>query len=131
MNIQENKQFIARYLAAMSGTDKAPDVVDQFVSDSDPELKVHIAAFEAAFPLYQLKAEDIIAEGDTVAVRATFKGTHRGELMGIPPTGKEVIMPAMLFYRIADNKIVEHWLSVDQLILMQQLGVMPAVNQAA
>ena len=124
MSAQDNKNLVERYFAAMSGADKAPAVVGEFVSDADQELKDHIAAFEAAFPRYHLVVDDMVAEGDKVAVRTTFKGTHMGELMGIPPTGKEVIMPVFLFYRIAGGKIVEHWISVDQLSLMQQLGVM-------
>lgn len=124
MSAQDNKNLIDRYLTAMNGTNKAPAVVDEFVSDADQELKEHIAAFEAAFPRYHLVADDMVAEGDKVAVRTTFKGTHMGELMGIPPTGKEVIMPVFLFYRIAGGKIVEHWINVDQLSLMQQLGAM-------
>jgi len=130
MTVQDNKRFIERYLAAMSGTNKAPEVVDEFVSDSDQDLKDHIAAFEAAFPLYEVKADDILAEKDKVVVRATFKGTHQRELMGIAATNKEVIMPVMLIYRIVEDKITEHWMSVDQLTLMQQLGAIPTMNQA-
>jgi predicted ester cyclase len=130
MNAQDNKNFMTRYLAAMSGTNKAPALVDEYVSDLDPELKEHIAFFEAAFPLYDLIPEDMVAEGDKVAVRATFKGIHQGDLMGTPPTGKKVVLPIMLIYRIADGKIVEHWMSVDQLTLMQQLGVMPTASPA-
>lgn len=130
MNAQDNKIFMERYLAAMSGTNKAPAVVDIYVSDKDPELKEHIAFFEAAFPLYELTADDMIAEGDKVAVRATFTGIHKGDLMGIAPTGKEVILPLMLIYRIVDGKIVKHWMSIDQMTLMQQLGVMPANSPA-
>jgi len=125
MSAQENKLFIERYLAAMSGSDKAPAEVDRFVSDQDPELKEHIAMFEAAFPYYELVPDDLVAEADKVAVRATFKGTHGGELMGMPATGKEVVMSAMLIYRVVDNQIVEHWMNVDQLSLMQQLGALP------
>lgn len=93
---------------------------------TDPDLKYHIQFFEAAFPRYELIADDMIAEGDKVAVRATFRGTHRGEFFGIDPTGKTVSIPVMLIYRIADGKIVEHWMNADQLSLMQQLGAIPA-----
>jgi predicted ester cyclase len=65
----------------------------------------------------------MVAEGDKVAVRATFKATHKGPFMGVPPTGKEISSEGMLIFCIADNKIVEHWSISDQLGLMQELGV--------
>ena len=89
---------------------------------SDEKLKQHIKLFESAFPRYKLIIEDMIAEGDKVAVRATFQGIHRGEFMGIQPTSKEVTIPGMLIYRIANGKIVEHWMNFDTMGLMQQLG---------
>jgi len=78
-----------------------------------------------------LIAEDMIAEGDKVVLRSTFRGTHKGDLMGIAPTGKQVTMPLILIYRIADDKIVEHWMQADALGLLQQLGVIPPMGQAS
>ena len=80
MSADENKTLIHRYLAALSGKDKPAETVAQYVADE--ELKQHVAAFEAAFPRYQLIADDLIAEGDRVAVRATVRGQHKGEFMG-------------------------------------------------
>jgi predicted ester cyclase len=117
----ENKALIQRYFEALSGKDKPAEIVNIYVADE--ELKQHIEMFEGAFPRYQLIAEDMVAEDDKVAVRATFKGFHKGDLMGIPPTGKEATISLMLFYRIANGKIVEHRMNADQLGLMQQLGV--------
>lgn len=122
---QQDKELIRSYFNSLSGKDKPAEVVNRYVADSDEELKQHVAFFEAAFPQYELIAEDMIAEGDKVAVRAIFKGTHKGDLMGIAPTGKQVTLPFIIVYRIAGDKIVEHWMSVDQLSLMQQLGVVP------
>jgi predicted ester cyclase len=68
----------------------------------------------------------MVAEDDKVAVRATFRGTQKGEFFGIPATGKEVTVSLMLIYRIANGKIVEHWMNADQLSLMQQLEAIPA-----
>ena len=73
--------------------------------------------------------EDVIAEGDKVAVRFTFRGTHQGELMGIPPTGKQVTISGMDINRIAGGKIAERWAVFDMLGMLQQLGVMPAPEQ--
>ncbi len=129
MSPEANKAFIRRYFEALSGKDKPATVVNRYVSDE--ELKHHIALYEAAFPSYQLIAEDMIAEGDKVVVRSTFRGTHKGDLMGIPPTGKQVTMPLILIYRIADDKIVEHWMQADALGLLQQLGAIPAPTPAS
>jgi predicted ester cyclase len=121
MSAEENKALIRRYFEALSGQDKPANIVNIYVADE--QLKEHIAVFEEGFPRYQLTADDLIAEADKVAVRATFTGTHKGELMNITPTGKQVTVSLMLLYRIADGKIVDHWMVADQLGLMQQLGV--------
>jgi len=70
----------------------------------------------------------IIAEEDKVVSRFTFQGTHTGEFMGIAPTGREVTVMQISIDRIADGKIVEHWGLVDQLSLLQQLGVGPLIG---
>ncbi len=125
MSTGETKAFLRRYLDALSGKDKPAATIDTYIADSDEELKQHIVFFEASFPRYELIADDMIAEGDKVAVHARFKGTHQGELMGIPPTGKEVSVPFIITYRIAEGKIVQHWMSFDRMAMMEQLGVAP------
>ena len=124
MSAQEIKAFMARYGEALSGKDKTPEVVNEFVADEG--LRQHIAVFEAGFPRYWLKAEDMLIDGDKVALRATFGGTHTGDLMGIPPTGKEIAGEGIFIYRIKGGKIVEFWEGLDQLTIMQQLGVIPS-----
>ena len=123
MSTSENKAFIRRYLDAINGKEKPAAVVDQYISDADAVLKQHIAGYEAAFPRYALIPEDIFAEVDEVVVRFTFKATYGGGFMNIPATGQQVAMPGIIIYRIADGKIVEHWMQVDSATLMQQLGV--------
>ncbi len=91
-------------------------------------LKAFVGAFHAAFPDGQLTIDHMIAEGDTVATRLTFRGTHTGEFMGIPPTGKKVTVPALDMARYADGKLVEHWGGPDQMSLLQQLGVIPSMG---
>jgi len=125
MSVSENKAFISRYLDAINGKEKPAAVVDQFISEADALLKQHIAGYEAAFPRYALIAEDMIAEADKVVVRFTFRATYVGGFMNIPATGQQVAMPGIIIYRIADGKIVEHWMQVDSAALMQQLGVQP------
>jgi len=78
-----------------------------------------------AFPDFQVTVEDVVAEGDKVARRVTLSGTHKGEYMGIPPTGKQMTMGVITIERIEGGKIAEQWGEADMLGLMQQLGVMP------
>jgi steroid delta-isomerase-like uncharacterized protein len=76
----------------------------------------------AAFPDWTVSVDDIIAEGDKVVARATGQGTHLGEYMGIPPTGRHIKVSWIAIYRIADGKLAEHWQQIDELGLRQQLG---------
>jgi predicted ester cyclase len=122
MSLADNKLFIRRYFDTFNqGGGKA---VSHLVADH--HLKEHIALFESAFPGYQLSAKSMIAEGDKVVVDATLQGTHKGVLMGIPPTNKQVDVSIIIIYRVANGQIVEHTMVADQMSLMQQLGVVPA-----
>lgn len=125
MSTEENKAFIRRYLNAISGRDKPAALLADYISDADASLKQHIAGTEAAFPHYELISDDMIAEDNRVAVRMTFRGVHEGAMGDIPATGKAVSQPFMIIYRVAGNKIVEHWTSMDRMALMQQLGILP------
>lgn len=78
-----------------------------------------------AFPNHDAVVHEMIAEGDLVATRKSFTGTHTGDFMGIPATGKRVTIDVIDFMRVRDGKIVEHWNVVDQLGVMRQLGVLP------
>ncbi len=122
MSTSENKAFVRRYLDAINGKDKPAAIVNQYISDSDAILKEHIAGYEAAFPHYALDVEDMIAEADKVVVRFTLSATYGGGFMNIPATGQRVAAPGIIIYRIAEGKIVEHWMQVDSAVLMQQLG---------
>jgi steroid delta-isomerase-like uncharacterized protein len=83
----------------------------------------------AAFPDGRFSIEDMIAEGDRVVVRHTFRGTHQGDFRGIAPTGKQVTTTAIVISRIANGKAIEAWYNGDDLGRMQQLGVVPAPGQ--
>ncbi len=108
----------------------AADYIWHNVSGPDvhgPEgMKQHAIMVRNAFPDIHITAEDMIAEGDRVATRWTIVGTHKGEFVGIPPTGVQVTFTGILISRIADGKIVEEWENSDVLGLMQQLGVIPS-----
>jgi len=94
------------------------------------EAKGFAATWRESFPDWHSTFEELVAEGDRVAERWTGRGTHRGELMGIPPTGKRVEAPGSVFYRIVDGKIVELWGQLDMMSVMQQLGAIAAPQQA-
>jgi predicted ester cyclase len=89
-------------------------------------FKQFLTMQNAGFSDRQITFEDVIAEGDKVVARLTFRGTHTGELMGIPPTGKKVEYSAMNIFRIVGGKAVQQWAVLDNLTMMQQLGVIPA-----
>ena len=92
-----------------------------------PELVKQIARFyRSAFPDLQIAIEDLIAEEDRVAARVTISGTHQGEMLGIPPTGKRVEVSSIDIIRFEDGKAAEHWGETDVMAMMQQLGVVPA-----
>jgi steroid delta-isomerase-like uncharacterized protein len=84
------------------------------------------AMYLAAFPDLHFTFEDFIAEGDKVMVRWTASGTQKGELMGIPPSGKQQATTGIDILRFEGGKIVEHWQEADRLGLLQQLGAIPA-----
>jgi steroid delta-isomerase-like uncharacterized protein len=82
-------------------------------------------AIRAGFPDHDAEVVHMVADGDLVATYKTFTGTHEGEFMGIPPTGKRVTIRVMDFVRYRDGQIVEHWNIVDQAGLLQQLDAAP------
>jgi steroid delta-isomerase-like uncharacterized protein len=109
----------------------APDFVHH-APGLPPDLegfKQVLHMLRAAFPDMRFTVEDLIAEGDKVVDRATWQGTHQGEMMGISPTDNSVTVTEMHVSRIADGKIVERWGQTDMLSMMQQLGAVPPPGQ--
>jgi steroid delta-isomerase-like uncharacterized protein len=88
-----------------------------------------IAGMFTAFPDMRFTVEDMVAEGDKVAVRYTIQGTHQGPFMGLPATGKAFTTMAIVILRFENGKIAEEWFQGDDLGMMQQLGVIPAPGQ--
>jgi predicted ester cyclase len=93
-------------------------------------FKKTVNMFRAAFPDIHSIIEDIVAEGDKVATRATLRGTHKGEFMGIAPTGKNINVAVSGLVRFAGEKEVEAWGNMDMLAVYQQLGVIPPVGKS-
>ena len=110
------------------------DVVDHHAVWPAPGVegqKQLLTAFRTAFPDLHVTSDDILVDGDRIVVRWTARGTHQGELLGIPATGKQVTITGIDILRIADGKIVERWAEDNGLALMQQLGVVPSPGQAS
>ena len=136
MSIEANKETVARfYETVLNGGDLG--VLEQIATpdymEHDPlpgqgteleGLRDRVQAIASAFG-QRFTVEDLIAEGDRVVVRWTGSGTHVGEFMGIPPTGRSFTIAGIDVYRMADGKMAEHWHVVDQLALLGQLGVLP------
>lgn len=98
---------------------------------SGPEgTKMLITAYRNAFPDLRFTIDEQIAEGNTVVTRWTVLGTHKGELAGLPATGKAATVVGMGVDRIENGKIVESWGLFDQFGMLQQLGVIPGPGQA-
>lgn len=105
----------------------ADDWVGHFSGVPEPigpeGLKDFVSTLRTAFPDIEQTVEDQIAQGDKVASRGRFTGTHEGEFMGIEPTGQEVDVQQFGIARFEDGEIVETWSLTDTMGLMQQLGV--------
>jgi steroid delta-isomerase-like uncharacterized protein len=87
--------------------------------------KTFMSGLLAAFPNSRFIVDDVIAEGDKVAVRHRLQGTHQAELQGVPATGKQVEVNGIVIFRIENGKIAEAWLNADIMGMMQQLGIVP------
>jgi|SRR5579884_1036589 steroid delta-isomerase-like uncharacterized protein len=143
MSIEQNKSIARQFFEDAYNTGNvdlleqllAPTYVDEKAPPGTPSgpqgIAEVITMFRRAFPDLRFTIEDQIAEGDRVATRYTFRGTQRGELMGIPPTGKQVSIGGISIYRIADGKMQQAWIEYDMLGLLQQLGVVPPAGQTA
>ena len=94
------------------------------------EGKAGVSAFYASFakalPDVELTAEDVVSEGDKVAVRYRIRGTHSDELMGVPATGNKVDVEGQSFFRFENGQVAERWQSLDAMTLMTQIGAIPA-----
>ncbi len=104
----------------------------EFHDASTPDLgrgpeseKKRVTLYRNAFPDLRITIEDMIAEGETVVTRWTCRGTHKGDLSGIAPTGKQITISGITVGRFANGKIAQGYANWDALGLMQQLGVVP------
>ena len=134
MTTEQNKANVRRFVEASIASDQSalqemlsPDFVAHLATGPQNREGVlqHNSVFLMAFSDRDFIVKDQIAEGDKVVTLATWRGTHSGNFQGLPPTGKQIVISAILLERIKDGQIVEHWSLFDQLSMMQQLGLVP------
>jgi len=147
MASEENKALVRRYFEEIFNNHNMAVIDEIFSSDYvnhekyDPDreeiirgqkgLKDAVSAFLSALPDLQCAIDDAVAEGDKVVTRWTTRGTHKGSVMGIAPTNKQITVTGITIDRIADGRIVETWTTWDLMSLYQQLGVLPSDFKAA
>ena len=119
---------VADELFAPNYTHHDPSTPD--VGRGPESERKRVTLYHTAFPDLKLTIEDIIAEGETVMARWSCRGTHKGDLSGNTPTGKQFTISGVSIARFASGKIVEGWVNWDALGLMQQLGVVPELGKA-
>lgn len=136
MSIEGNKAVAKRAVEAINAGDfslleslVAPDGADHAVPPGMPPTRdsaiQFLSMFRAAFPDLHYIVDDVIAEDDRVVQRSTASGTMKGDFLGMTATGKSATWGEVHIVRVKDGKIVEHWASVDQLGMLQQLGLAP------
>ena len=140
MSTEENKAIVRRIWEEILNKGNlalvdelvAPNYIGHFPGMEDikgPEgLKQLFTMYLTAFPDLRLTIDDMVAEGDKVVCRVTLRGTHKGDLMGIAPTGKQVTGTRTVIHRIVGGKEVEGWDCADTLGMLQQLGVVPPIG---
>ena len=141
MSVEENKALIRRLYDEvfvkwnLGVVDElvGPEFVGHEMVAARPEtprgpigFKQFYGWLRSAFPDLRYAVDDVIAEGDRVVVRWTWKCTHKGDFMGIAATGRQATVTGMAIYRIAGGKCVERWVELGLLGLLQQLGAIPA-----
>jgi steroid delta-isomerase-like uncharacterized protein len=133
----ENTQLVRRYFAEVLSGGQFAVIGELFADDfvaHDPSLPplpagpegvaLHALASRTAFPDQRVTLDDVLADGDRVAVRFTLRGTHRGDLLDLAPTGRRVEVQSVAIYRIAGGKMAEAWVGFDLMGMLQQLGVL-------
>jgi steroid delta-isomerase-like uncharacterized protein len=139
MATKDNKELVRKFweVAEKGDYDAFGDYITEDSVDHSPMpgqppglegVKYICKMLKAAMPDFSQEIVDMVAEGDRVVVRAVSRGTHQGEMMGLPPTGKQVQIDEIHIVRVKDGKMTEHWGLVDQAALMAQLGLTPGGN---
>jgi steroid delta-isomerase-like uncharacterized protein len=132
-NKERQRRFVEDYQGRRDESVGEELLADDFVNhaevpglanDREGVMLFHRALW-GGFSDFRVEIHDLLADGDRVVTRKTFHGTHDGDFMGIPPTGKQVSWDVIDIVRYRDGRLVEHWNLVDQLGLLRQLGLAP------
>ena len=138
MSVEENKEMVRRLIETTDETFSEWDelVTEDFVTHSADGMNVGLEDIKkssmyllSAFPDIHMTIEDMVAEGDKVAVRLTSQGTHKGQFFNIAPTGKKHVIVWFSIFRIEEGRIAEEWSLIDWLSLYQQLGALPPTEE--
>lgn len=134
MSATDNKELFHRFVDSWNSRDVSrmfefwsPDLVHHH-RDGDygrDDVLSLMSGFMEAFPDLRFEVQEVLADGDLVSARMIARATHQHELAGFPATGREVSVAVMGMIRVADGRIVEHWNVMDELAMMQQLGLVP------
>lgn len=141
MSNEQNKAIPQKLFIAMETNDQAalrellaPNFMAYHYGSPDPinreELLQALSMYSVAFTDQEYTVKDQLAEGDRVTTRTTWEGTHSGEFMGLSPTGKRISASGIAISRIENGRIVERWIEIDQLGMLQQLGLVPSPQDA-
>jgi predicted ester cyclase len=122
---EENKVMVRRMVEGINAGVEEATVDELFAPRAARRVKRLFAEFRTAFPDWQEKIVQLVAEGDAVAGRFRCSGTHRGEFLGEAPTGKRMDVEEVFFMRVEDGKIVDFWGLEDSLGRLRQLGLVP------
>jgi steroid delta-isomerase-like uncharacterized protein len=133
MGVESNKALVRRFVTEVwneGNLTLADELVHQAydipeVGRGSEAVKRVVTVFRTAFPDMNWSIENLVAEGEWVAVRLMLHGTHRGEFRGIAPTGRRVTMQEMVFWRIVDGRLHTIWVQADALGLREQLRAIP------
>jgi steroid delta-isomerase-like uncharacterized protein len=137
MPVEDNKTAVRRfYEEVINGRNLdalgellTPSGVDHTFGSQNPEqAKQFFGMVHQAFPDLHAEVHDVIAEGELVAARVTYTGTHQGEFVGIPATGEKTTTSGVDFFRMQDGRQAEHWGGPDMFSFLMQLGVMPGAG---
>ena len=138
MSTEQNKALVHRFFEEFNLAVVDELFVPNYVHHDPglpPELqhgrdayKQLVTMFRTGFPDIKTTVEELVAEGDRVVARWTWRGTNSGEFQGMPPTGKQVTGTGISIHRLANGKMAEAWVNFDALGMLQQLGVLPPLG---
>jgi steroid delta-isomerase-like uncharacterized protein len=133
---EDARTLVARFYDGINAGDLG--VIDELIADDFVEhedfpgisqdkdgVRQFFTIFRSAFPDMRMDAHEVLVDGDLVCVRSTMSGTHEGNFMGMPPSGKHFEVTGFDMVRIRDGEVTDHWGVMDAMTMMQQLGAMP------